>query len=717
MAGATTPIVYPIPARGYATAFSELETPPDYALEFKNRFVNGTGNAEKRQGEVMIGEQILGAPAITGIHEIVKKNGTRTLFKSGGGIIYSLDETTNEWSVIKNDLANTQLKSVQMDDKLIFVNGQDRVFYTTDGVEFNELEALLEVAKTGSGTNQTQLKDIEISAWANDTLVAPFDIIQYPSIRPARPDLVDVVETMVTKLSAATLEHSPVNITTTIPILSRTNTIQLPPSAGSTPTPNIDYRIIDTVELNVIPTTDFIKFDNTFVAAAGTTDTIIKASAIADWTKTEIRKGDYVYNTVRNGVTKVVDVTTSSLSVLSIPNQVAGDTLTLHKSAMPIATDATVRFGRLYLVDARDRRKIRISGSNNPFDFSKDSANLDVTSFQGGRSATPGNTFNAGTIQPEGDVIQTISTFQNFFIISGKQNIYVYSGIQAVGEGSDFQPASVFPQGCVSRFATVNIGNDFVWISPDGVQSFAITNESSSLKSDGLSIQLNNEFRRLISTLPESEIQLFQYPTRSWLIAKLGDALFVLNYAPLILSRNPNAREVRIPSWYKFDGAFATRKSYFIDSKGRLLTGGANAAVYLADAAGVYTDDGLLYKTDITTSWLTLDEPRNRPFVNTIKAITPTFQTGPKIEYRLQIEGDWDGSAYDEIFVSAVGPGVPISNWTVNQSPIGGNAIYSEKYPFRCRGRAFKIKITTEDDKGPDILGRFALYANRQSTK
>lgn len=714
MASATKPIVYPIPARGYATAFSELETPPDYALEFKNRFVNGTGNAEKRQGEIIMGDSVLGAPAITGIHELVIKDGSSILFKSGGGIIYTYDENTLDWTVVKTGLANRRLTTVQMNDRLIFVNGEDRNFFTEDGVTFNLLEALLEVGKAGTGTAQGQLKDVEISAWATNTLVAPFDIIQYPNIVPARPDLVDVVETMVTKLSAATLEHCNVNITTTIPILSRTNTIQTAPSIGSSPSASIDYRIIDTIELNVIPTNDFVKTDNTFVAAAGTSDVTIKATQVPDWTKTEIRKGDYVYNTVRNGVTKVTEITSSALTVLSIPNQVAGDTLTLHKSAMPISTDATVRFGRLYLVDARDRRKIRISGSNNPFDFSRDAANLDVSRVAGTFNS---NTFDAGVIQPEGDIIQSIGTFQNFFIIAGKQNIYVYSGIQAVGDDADFKPQAVFPQGCVSRFATVNLGNDFTWISPDGVQSFAISTESSSLKSDGMSIQLNNEFRKLISNLPENEVQLFQYPRRSWLMAKLGDALYVLNYAPLILSRNPNAREVRIPSWYKFDGAFATRKVFFIDSKGRLLTGGGNASVYLADADGQYTDNGLLYKTDITTAWLTLDEPTNRPYVHTIKAIAPTFQTGPKIGYNLQIQGDWDGSAEDEIIVSAIGTGTAIQDFDISVSPIGGNAIYSEKYPFRCRGRAFKIKITTNDDKGPDILGRFTLFANRQSTK
>lgn len=40
---------YDIAKRGLATNFTETEIPVDYALRFRNRFINSAGGAEKRQ--------------------------------------------------------------------------------------------------------------------------------------------------------------------------------------------------------------------------------------------------------------------------------------------------------------------------------------------------------------------------------------------------------------------------------------------------------------------------------------------------------------------------------------------------------------------------------------------------------------------------------------------------------------------------------------------
>ncbi|MGI9405308.1 MAG: hypothetical protein ACR2O4_02960, partial [Hyphomicrobiaceae bacterium] len=134
---------YRLATRGLATSFTESELPLEFAAEFRNRFINAAGGAEKRQGIDATNFTALGQ-SITNIHEYVAKDGTTTDYLSGNGKIYRDDSGT--WTLVHTMAQSAdKLLSVQFGDKLIFVNGVDRNIFTDDnGQTFKELIALIE---------------------------------------------------------------------------------------------------------------------------------------------------------------------------------------------------------------------------------------------------------------------------------------------------------------------------------------------------------------------------------------------------------------------------------------------------------------------------------------------------------------------------------------------------------------------------------------------
>ena len=109
---------YETPRYGLATSFNESEVPPEYALRMRNRYINAAGGLEKRQGISQIGSDVPSTPNMTGLHELVQKDGTVILFASGGGSIYKYDDVS-AWTSVHTGLdADSIIKSIQFDEKL-----------------------------------------------------------------------------------------------------------------------------------------------------------------------------------------------------------------------------------------------------------------------------------------------------------------------------------------------------------------------------------------------------------------------------------------------------------------------------------------------------------------------------------------------------------------------------------------------------------------------
>lgn len=674
-----------------ASQLSQSEVPPiDYALSLKNRFLNAEGGAEKREGMTQIGGTLPGSPAVTGLHELIKKNKAKVLLASTeDGRIFSLNTAQSAWSEAHTGLVQgARARSVQFDDKLIFVNGTSRNFFTDDGVAYTEQRALMEKGSLAGAVSAAGADDADISDWITNTFVAVNDL-HHNITRDAFG--------VITAVATANVSHTSIGTAAT--------GLGVSVSAQQV---GDRYEIVDLVELNIIPTDDPANPDNVGGAGSGTTATLVNVSGV-NFADTDIRVGDFVRNTTRTAIATVSAIATA-LTVTSITGQVAGDSLIFLKSAMPITDNIHVHFGRAYMVDSRDARKVRITGLNDPQDMSAGAGTLDAS------------TFESGALQPVGDVIVDMTSYQRYLLMAGRSNLYFFVGTDPIADTSadavDFAPIALFPQGIVGADSVASIGNDAVFITPDGLQAASYGQDALTLGRHNVSEQLKSDLRNALKSVPEDEIQLIHYQKRSWIMLKVGSEMYCFNYTERlggevrVIGDVPTQRQ---GSWHLFDGKLARQNAYLVRQDQSLVCGGAGGKVYEFET-GAYDDDGEIYTTEYQTAWLGLDESRVKPKGSTRikegKYIRPVINAGQNVSYTIVAESPFDASGFESIEIQASGGATPIGlaqigSWTIGQSPVA----YA-KHPLRWRGERLRLTFTTEDDKGPDILGEYTVYHN-----
>jgi len=667
---------------GLATEFSLSQMPIEYSRTFVNRFINIRGDAEKRQGISQLGSSITGLPTITGLHEFVDSQGNTTLFASGSGMIYKYDETTQTWSLaLSGKDSSSRLISVEMSGKLIFVNGVDRNFYTDDGVTFKELKAIVEAGVASSTqTSSTSLTDSQVTSWLA-TLVTNNDVC-YNNTRNAYG--------IVTSVGATNLSMSPIGSAATGIGFATGNQ-----QSGD------QYEILDTVALNIIPMPS--GSDNFATLTAGSSSTIIAVSGV-DFTNSEARVGDFVYNTTRNALTAITAVS-ANLNVTSVTGQTANDSVTFHKSAMPIATWPHVHNGSLYLIDARQRGVVRISGPADPQDFTTNQNTLEATTLF----------YNAR--QPQAEILLSLKTFQQYLVAGGQRNVYADVGTlttrtsgAAINSGLDFSPVGLFPQGCASRYGLESIGGACIFAANDGLRNFNANFNANTFQTTNISEAIKTELSNAIASkaTDPDEIQCIHYPRRNWLLFKVGDVIYNYNYTP-----SYNAGQiVQSPygSFSKFTGKFAQQKIYYIRRNGDLLCAGAGGKVYEFDKND-YDDDGDTISTSMETGYLQLNEAQEGTQVKSGTYIRPVFETSTPINYTISATGGYDNISMDSISAMTQGVGeIGISR--IGSSPIGGQRIYEQKLPLRWKGNYFRIRIDTDTTDGPDIITGYYIYGN-----
>lgn len=676
-------VTYRIPQKGLATSFTEPEIPIDYLGKLRNRFINAEGGAEKRHGMTLKGDAAPGLITLTGLHELVKKDGTEVLIASGEGRIFSQNESTGAWTQIHQTTSTEPLRSVQMDGKLIFTNGEDPRFFTDDGTTFQDLRALVEKGTTATGSSSTELKDAEIQNWATGTDVVVNDLIHNRTLDAYG---------LVTEVSASSLNHTEIG----------PNAEGLGKTSVSAQEAGEKYEILDLVELNIIPTD--IGDDNVADAGTGTNTSVIAVSGLT-FSDTDIQAGDFVRNTTRSAVVKVGSVS-ANINVTEVSGQAAADSLVFLKSAMPISDLDHIHFSRSYSIDGRDKRKIRISGANDPTDMTTDAGTIDAASFAFGNQ------------QPQGDTVISMTSFQRFFVIAGKQNVMAWSGTNPIADTSadvvDFAPIGLFPQGCVSPDGLISIGNDAAFVTPDGIQAVSLVDDASELNRANLTEQINKTLRDEIKNTGESEIILIHYPRRSWLMLKVGSLMYVYNYTEFLGDTNQGrlTQEVNRGSISLFDGLYAQQRAYLVRRSGDLLAAGAGGKVYALDDG--FSDDGQEITTELQTGWLTLESPRRMTVrQKKLNYIKPIFDAGDaSITYTILAEGNFNAENTDTITVPVSGDATPVGIGVIGSMNIGGSSVQNVKHPLRTKGEVIRISITNQHDKGPDIIDRFTLYAN-----
>lgn len=672
-------IDYPMPVQGLGTDFSQFERPITFAETYTNRFRNITGGAERRPGALRQGT-VPGAPNLTRMHESVSNSGAETLMTSDDfGNIYRYNVSASAWDSAVTGKAQVRQISAVVGDKLIFVNGVDRNFYTDDGgLTFKELKALITRGVMAGGTSAGTLVDGDITNWIGGTLVANNDIIFNATLSAYG---------IVSTVASASLSMTIIGSAATGAGLASRNQA-----------PGDSYELVDYVDLNVIPQ-DSGALDNVATATTGTTTTIVAVSGV-NFANTEMRSGDFVYNSTRGAIAIIGSVSAVANINQAITGQVSGDALAFFKSAMPIASWIHVHYGRVYYLDSRNQKSAVISAPDDP---------QDVTTFQKTLNST---SYSFGSQQPTGDIILSMATFQGYFVAAGKRNLYIYKGanpISDAGQATDFVPTAFYPNGEVSRFGLATNGSDLLHVTTEGLQAINIGNVSNTTVQNNASVPIREEVLGLISQITNTDnVQLSYYPRRSWSIMKIGDSAYILNTNPTY----DNAGQIQpAASWHLFSGLWAQQNHYFVRRSGDLLACGANGLVYYMDSSAS-TDDGTPIATELTTAWLRLEEPQKTVRIKSGAYIKPVFESGPNISYTINAVAGWDNYSSDSIIVSAGGGGA-IGSSIIGTTPIGaGEFAQATKSALRWRGEEVRLQFLTESSATPDIITGFTMYGD-----
>lgn len=674
-------VTYRMPQMGLGTDFSEFDRPINFAATYTNRFRNITGGAERRPGmQAFSSAAVPTLPNLTRIHEFVNQLGVETLMASDDlGNIFKYNGSA--WSTALTGKSAYRMISAEANNKLIFVNGVDRNFYTQDGgVTFSELKALINTGTLAAGSSATAVIDGNVSNWIGATLVSNNDII-YNVTRDAYG--------VVTTVASAQLGVTAIG----------SAGIGAGFSSTGDQAPGDAYQLIDYVNLGVIPNGSG-GFTGVGTAGVGTTSSAVAVSGV-NFSLTEIRADDFVYNTTRGGIAHVSTISANINLKEKIPSQVAGDALVFFKSAMPITSWIHVHYGRVAYLDARNNQRVVFSAPDDPQDVTTFQKTLDSTSFQ------------FGTQQPEADTLLSMDTFLSYFVASGKKNLYIYQGNTPIQDSSsttvNFTPIAFYPNGVAGRFGLETNGGDLLHITVDGLQAINIGFNAFSVNQNNASVPILTALKNAIETVSNTDnIQLTYYPRRRWLLNKIGDQVYVLNTQP---SYDATGAQQNIASWHLFTGLWAQQNHYFVRRNGDLVACGANGGFYTMDSSAA-TDVGTPISTDLTTAWLRLEEPQITPRIKEYHFIRPVFESSPQVEYTISGIAGLDNYSSDSIVVSAGGTG-SIGTGIVGITPIGGGSFaQANKYPLRLRGEQARYQFTTQSSAPEDIITSFSLYGN-----
>lgn len=587
------------------------------------------------------------------------------------------------WSIALTGKSNARMISAEADNKLIFVNGTDRNFYTDDaGTTFKELKSIINQGVLAGISSASTVVDGNVSNWIGATLVSNNDII-YNVTKNAYG--------IVTVVASASLTITPIGSAGT----GATGAGLVANNQG----PGDAYQLIDYVDLTIIPDGSGIN-DNVGTMTVGTTSTVVAVSGV-NFANTEMRTGDIAYNTTRGGIALIGSVSANFNLQQAVSGQIAGDALALFKSAMPISSWIHVHYGRCAYLDARNGQRIVFSAPDDP---------QDVTTFQ---KTLDSASFSFGTQQPNADVMLSMRTFLSYFVAAGEKNLYIYQGntpIQdASGDALNFTPIAFYPNGIAGRFGLETNGGDLLHITVDGLQAINIGFNAFSVNQNNASVPILNTLKGAINAVADTDnIQLTYYPRRRWLINKIGDQCYILNTQP---SYDQTGAQQQIASWHLYTGPWAQQNHYFVRRNGDLLACGANGGVYLMDASAP-TDVGTAISTDLTTAWLRLEEPQITPRIKEGHFIRPVFESSPDVEYTISVRAGLDNFSSDSITVSAGGTGA-IGTAIIGTTPIGGGSFaQTTKYPLRWRGEQARIEFTSESSASEDIITSYTVYGN-----
>jgi len=694
--GGLAETTFSLAPRGFATSFPEQDTPQEYSAEFKNLFTNSVGNGEFRQGIEQYLADLPVPVTITNFHELVDASGTTLLFASGSGQIWLLDESGGGAHAVVFTFSDIDAKifSFHAAKRLIFYNGVDRCVYTQDGSAFFELRSILGIGEATAGVDANTLVDSVITNFtAGDATLR--DLVYYTDLSAYG---------LITTVASASIVHTAVS-----GAAGGLGAGNLAP--GVTPVSGSPYALLDTIELNIVPVSGIgFHTDNTAILASGSNASTVRIEEIADFTSTEARPGDFVYNETQAQVSQVLSVAVTSLAISPpFTTQAVGDVVHLLKSSAPICKYGISHFQRAYMIDARDDQKMRISAIGDPEDWGSINA----------------GTYDISTQQPASERFRQLLSFQRFLIVGGTRHVFAFEGTDPIGvidpdTGTylltpDWTDLGLFPSGTLSRTGMVNVGNELAWVTNNGVRSATLSKTTSQLTEDQISRQFDKTLRDLLKTLPEDDIIAVHYPRRSWVLFRTGDEIQVYNYAQSTGEQTAyvGGQQVNIkvpPSWHQFVGGFAQQKAFFVRESGDLITGGAAGTINIFDK-GSYGDLGVPIQFVYESVWHGFEAKSQKSTHRKHgKYIKPVFQAPDGVQITISVAAPYSRASTDSIAVSAAAGSSQIGSVTIGKWIIGGNDVTFDKLPLRWHGEVAKFRFEGEASQGPLTLSAYTVF-------
>lgn len=723
-------ITYPIALKGLGNEFPQSEQPLEFARKLVNRFINVNGQSEKRPGLKKIESPYTnfytGVLASAGsqpgkikfLAEHASSNGEEQLLcglystTASSNNILKFQEDWQSWQEVAvlssagdqfSEYLRTNAVSVsgrfitaQAGDKTVISNPDYVTMYYNKG-QVSRLLPVIESGKMTTGASANKVVDSGVTSWISGTFVANNDLVW---------NITKSSYGIVTSVGAANLDVSPMgsaaNGATGLGVAAVTAALLAENAPGDY------YKIIDLVENNIFEPASGIK-DNVALAGADTNASVIAVTAF-NFQASQILQNDYVYNTTRNAITRVISVS-GNIRVADVSGQVAGDSLVFMKSAVPVADFAHAHYSRLYLIDTRDKSKVRVSGPNDAEDFTTFTQTLQSTSI------------DYGANQPQGEKLITLGSYQRYLVAGSDRNVYVDEGTNPIADTStstaDLSPVGLFNQGVASPRPFANIGREMLFLSRDGARTFNIT-DILAVDTDNISEQIKSELRDAIqsNSYDSNLIQSIHYPKRNWVLFKVGNTIYNFNYTPIYVKGD----YIRGGTWSKFTGLFAQCDEFLVRQDGTLIASyydsSTNANYLYEFDTGNYLDDTQEINTEYESAWLTLEVGSGNGIIKDGRYIKPYFECYGDTVYNIKAIADLETqTTCDSVVVSAAGGG-GIGSMVVEAWPVGGAAIANQqKYPFRWRGEQVKVNIATSGGQGKETISKFILYGNKFGRK
>jgi hypothetical protein len=273
--------------------------------------------------------------------------------------------------------------------------------------------------------------------------------------------------------------------------------------------------------------------------------------------------------------------------------------VTAHPASVgtpPNAKEVTAAYGRLWSCGC---------GLNLQMVFWSDL--LIGTAWSGGTSGS----INLAKVWPDGyDEVQAIAAHNGYLIIFGRHSLVVYQGAES--PANMVLVDTVANIGCIDRDSVISTGNDLLFLSHVGVQSFSRVIQEKSMPVREISRNIRDDFMSLVNQettglravySPENAFYLLYLPAAN--IAYCFDTRGALDDGSL-----------RVTRWT------ASPFKCFVRSSDGTLYVGSDSGIGKYNG---YQDNGQAYNLRYYSNPLTFGDPSRLKF---LKRIIPTFLTG-----------------------------------------------------------------------------------------